>query len=87
MRRIAALGTALLIGGGLVAGATPAQAQPIACGPLIAPVCSLAARQLQNVEDELSRVPGYITYVEDTVYIVYDFADRTVRCTVFGQCT
>jgi hypothetical protein len=75
------------MGGGLVAGAAPAQAQPIACGPLISPVCSLVARQVQHVEDELGRVPGYITFVEETVYVVYDFADRTVRCTVFGECS
>ncbi len=87
MRKIAALGTALLIGGGLVAGAAPAQAQDIECGTLTDPVCAAVFRQLQNIEEELGHVPGYIQHAYNTVYALYDTADRTVRCVVFQQCT
>lgn len=88
MRKIASLGATFLIGGALVTGAAPAQAQPIIeCGTLIDPVCAAAARQLQNIEDELGRVPEYIQHAYDTAYALYNTADRTVRCVVFGQCT
>ena len=87
MRKIAVLGTALLIGGGLVGGAAPARAQDIECGTLIMPVCAAAVRQLQNIEEELGHVPEYIQHVYDTAYALYDTADRTVRCVVFQQCT
>lgn len=85
MRKLAALGTALVMAGG-VAGATPAQAQ-IGCSQPIAPVCSAAMRQLQHVMDEVGRVPGYIAHVEQLAYQLYDEADATVRCVVFKECT
>jgi hypothetical protein len=85
MRKLYALGMALLIGGGLVAGAAPAQAQPnpwewISCGQLIEPVCEAAARQLQHAQEEIG-------HAYNAVYEYYDYADRTVRCVVFGQCS
>ena len=86
MRKLAALGTALMVGGGIFAGASPAQAQPT-CTQILYPVCSLVIRQLQHVMDEVDRVPGYITYVEQTAYWVYDTADSTVRCVVFEECS
>lgn len=88
MRKLYALGTALLIGGGLVAGAgaAPAQAQDIECGTLIEPVCAAAVRQLQNIEEELGHVPEYVQHAYDTAYALYNTADRTVRCVVFQQC-
>lgn len=86
MRKLAALGTALLVGGGMVAGAAPAQAQ-VQCSVLIAPVCSLVFRQVEHVMEEVERVPGYVDYVEQTAYTVYDAADSTVRCVVFNECS
>lgn len=84
MRKLYALGTALLIGGGLVAGAAPAQAQPnpwemISCGPLIDPICATVGRQLQHAEEEISHAYG-------TAYTYYETVDRTVRCVVFNEC-
>lgn len=90
MRKITSLGAALLIGGGLVAGAAPAGAQPIPvfeCGTLIEPACAAASRQLQNVYEELGHVPGYVQHAYDTAYALYNTADRTVRCVVFGECS
>lgn len=78
MRKLYALGTALLIGGGLVAGAAPARAQ-IQCGPLISPICATVIRQVQHAEEELG-------HAVDTAYEYYDTVDRTVRCVVFEEC-
>ncbi|HYO60674.1 MAG TPA: hypothetical protein VEU29_02110 [Actinomycetota bacterium] len=83
MRKLSALGTALLISGGLVAGAAPAQAQPdpgtISCGTLIAPICSAAGRQIQHALEEVG-------HAYDAAYTYYEYADRTVRCVVFKEC-
>ena len=85
-KKLAALGMALMVGGGLVAGATPAAAQATCSQPLY-PVCSLVLRQVQHVLDEAERVPEYIAHVEQTAYTVYDWADGTVRCVVFQECS
>ena len=82
MRKLSALGAALLIGGGLVAGAAPARAQELNCNFMEPPpnlVCDPVNRQLAHVNEELG-------YALDTVYVFYDLADRTVRCRVFGDC-
>ena len=84
MRKLSALGMALMIGGGLVAGAVPAQAQELDCRATTdlfdpEPVCALVNRQLAHVNEELG-------HALDMVYPLYDWTDRTVRCIVFGEC-
>lgn len=80
MRKIAALGTALLIGGGLVAGAAPARAQELNCTIIDPdPVCPFVNRQIAHVNEELG-------YALDEAFVWYDWADRTIRCVVFDQC-
>ena len=81
MRKLSALGVALMIGGGLVAGAAPARAQVLYCHSVMDPdpVCPFVNRQLAHVEQELD-------YALDTVYPIYEWTDRTVRCVVFEQC-
>lgn len=74
----------MLIGGGLVAGAAPAQAQPIdpgmiSCGTLIAPICSAAGRQVQHALEEVG-------HAYNAAYTYYEYVDGTVRCVVFQQC-
>lgn len=87
MRKIAALGMTALLGGGLVAGAAPAHAQDIECGTITDPFCAAAARLVQDVEEELGYVPQYIQHAIDTAEGVYNTADRTIRCVVFGDCS
>lgn len=81
MRKLGALGMTLVIGGGLVAGAAPAQAQDptIACGQLIRPICEAAARQVQHAIDE-------VNHAYNSAYVYYEYADATVRCVVFKEC-
>ena len=83
MRKLSALGMALMIGGGLVAGAVPARAQTLKC-PISdyfdpEPICSLVNRQLAHVNEEVG-------YALAEVYPIYEWTDRTVRCVVFEQC-
>lgn len=84
MRKLSALGMALMIGGGLVAGAVPARAQELDCRATTdlfdpEPVCALVNRQIAHVNEELG-------YAMAEVYELYDWTDRTVRCVVFQQC-
>ena len=91
MRRLAVVGTALMIGAGIV-GASPAQGQPVptvppmSCSPSLATVCGLVGRQIQHVQEELGRVPGYVEQIEDIVIPIYDRVTYTVRCIVTQEC-
>ena len=79
MRKLSALGMALMIGGGLVAGAAPAGAQELQCGGLVGPICSAVGRQVQHVVDEVG-------HAYNTAYVYYEWTDATIRCVVFKEC-
>lgn len=88
MRKIAAVGSGLLLTGTVLAGgAVPAQASDLCSNPTFTTTCELVQRQVQHVRDEVDRVPGYVDEARDKVLEVYDFVTGTVRCIIDGSCT
>ena len=87
MRKIAAVGASLLVGGAVLAGgATPAQASDLCSNPTFSSTCELIQRNAQHVREELGHVPGYVDEAKGHVLAVYDLVTGTVRCLIDGSC-
>lgn len=80
-RRTATLGAALLLGTATLGTATtPASAQPhVDCWGPITVACAV-------VNTALTKLPGTIEAVRQTVLPVYDEVTGTARCVVSGEC-